>query len=87
MKTEYRKWIGERLKYFRTEQKLTPGQLAGKIPMNKKTYGHYEDGYTLPSIIRLKAICEALSTSLDKFMEGSPAKEVDSVSQFEPPNN
>lgn len=87
MKTEYRKWIGQRLKYFRTLAKMTVGQVAEAIAMNKKTYCHYEDGYTLPSIITLKSICEVFATTLDKFMEGSPTKDIHSVSQFESPIN
>lgn len=82
MKTAYRKWIGERLKYFRIQNKLTPPMVAEKISMHVKTYGHYEEGVAMPSVFTLRDICAIYSITIDQFMEGSPAKQ---ISEFETP--
>lgn len=80
MKTVYRKWIGERLKFFRIQNKLTPAQVSEAIEMHVKTYSHYEEGVSMPSVVTLKSICQKYLISLDYFMDGSPGKE---ISQFE----
>lgn len=80
MKTVYRKWIGGRLKELRLLHKFTPLQISEMIGMHVKTYCHYEEGVSMPSIYTLKLICTIYTITLDKFMEGSPTKE---VSEFE----
>lgn len=72
MKTIYRKWIGERLKYYRALMKLSQSQLAEKINKKKRAYGKYEDGEAEPSIYTLKALCAIFKVTIDEFMQGSP---------------
>jgi transcriptional regulator with XRE-family HTH domain len=76
MKTTYRIWIGNRLKYFREKLKISQSQLAEKIGMQKRSYGKYEEGEAEPSIYTLKKLCEIFSTSLDEFMKDSPQEPV-----------
>lgn len=74
MKTEYRNFTKERLKHFRTANGVTPRHVANEIGMNVKTYGHYEEGISIPSVFTLQAICDLFKITLDEFMQGSPAK-------------
>lgn len=72
MKTAYREWLGARLKHFRELHKLTTTQVAALLDMNLKTYSHYEEGVSMPSILTLERICAIYKITLDKFMQGSP---------------
>jgi transcriptional regulator with XRE-family HTH domain len=82
MKTVYREWMKNRLIHFRDQFKLTTADVARAIKMNPKTYGHYEEGVSMPSVLTLKQICKLYSITMDYFMEGSPISE---ASEFETP--
>ena len=73
MKNIYRKWIGERLKYFRDLLKLDQSQFAAMIGKTRQCYAAYEEGRAEPAIFTLKQICDIHSITVDKFLEGSPA--------------
>jgi transcriptional regulator with XRE-family HTH domain len=76
MKTIYRIWTGQRMLSYRLKKKLNQQQMADKIKIKRCTYASYEEGRAEPSIFTLKKFCKSVRTSIDKFMEGSPEKEM-----------
>lgn len=72
MKTVYRDFIKERLKYYRELMGKTQEEFAQLLNMKPGTYATYEQGCALPSIFLLKKVCKLAKIKLDKFMEGSP---------------
>lgn len=70
MKNTYRKWIGERLRYFRGS--MSQAVLAEKIGKKRAAYDAYEQGRAEPSIFTLKKICDLFNITIDKFLEDCP---------------
>lgn len=60
-------FIGNRIKYFRKNSKLTLTQLANLINSSAGFLSDIEKGKSLPSIPKLVEICKALGITLTEF--------------------
>ena len=72
MKTIYRKWIGQRLRYYRVRKKLSQLQISHDVGLLETTYQAYELGVAEPSIYTLQRLCKIFRVKLDTFLKGSP---------------
>lgn len=55
--------IGEKIKEYRTKNKLTQAELADKLYVSDKTVSSWESGRTEPDFNTLTDICKALNTN------------------------
>ncbi len=60
--------LGENLKQFRCEFKLTQQQLADLLNISLKTLSHWETGYTEPSLDQLIALADYFKVSTDELL-------------------
>ena len=60
--------IGERIRKYRKEREWTQADLAFEADVLSVYISYYETGRTLPSIINLIAIADALEVSLDDLV-------------------
>ena len=67
--------VGERIKYFRTEQKLTVNALANLAGISQSYLREIELGNKKPTIEYLEYICDALKISLVTFFDIENDKE------------
>ena len=80
--------LGEKIKYFRKEQKMTIKNLSTKTNLSVGFISNIERGQNSPSISNLQQICEALEVNLMEVLqdvnEHSPiTRRVDRKSIFE----
>ena len=61
--------VGERIKYFRTERKLTVNALANLAGISQSYLREIELGNKKPTIEYLEYICDALKISLVTFFD------------------
>jgi transcriptional regulator with XRE-family HTH domain len=67
--------IGERIKALRSEQRLSQGDLAGKIGADAGQISRYENGHIAPSADAIVRLAEALDVSCDYLLvEGAPRR-------------
>ena len=65
--------LGEMLREARRRQGLTQAQVAHAIELVPAVYGRLERGTGLPSLPKLKALCDALDLSADVLLAlGNP---------------
>lgn len=67
--------VGERIKYFRTERKLTVNALANLAGISQSYLREIELGNKKPTIEYLEYICDALKISLVTFFDIENDKE------------
>jgi transcriptional regulator with XRE-family HTH domain len=60
--------IGEKIKYYRLSRNLSQTALAEKCGTTRLQIYRYEKGLQSPGAVKLKAISEALSISIDILM-------------------
>lgn len=65
---EKRNKLGENLKQFRCELKLTQQQLANMLNISLKTLSHWETGYSEPSLDQLIALSDYFKVSTDELL-------------------
>ncbi|RDV30953.1 helix-turn-helix domain-containing protein [Lysinibacillus capsici] len=58
-------YVGERIKFFRKQKKMTQKELGGKINKSDNTISNYEKGIIAPSQDALFALAEALDIKVD----------------------
>jgi transcriptional regulator with XRE-family HTH domain len=61
--------LGEKIKYFRKEQKMTIKDLSGKTSLSVGFISNIERGQNSPSISNLQQICEALEVNLMEVLQ------------------
>lgn len=60
--------IGDRLKFFRKDARLSQNQIAALLEIDRSTYSYYETGKTSPSINLLIRISKIYSITLDELI-------------------
>ena len=80
--------LGEKIKYFRKEQRMTIKDLSTKTSLSVGFISNIERGQNSPSISNLQQICEALAVNLMEVLqdvnEQSPiTRKIDRKSIFE----
>lgn len=60
--------LKDNLRTFRSEKRLTQGQLAEKLNISLKTVSHWETGYTEPSVSQLIMLADLYCVSLDELV-------------------
>ena len=63
--------IGDNIKKYRKQNKLTQKELGNEIDKSPVTVRHYESGYIDPPTSVLKKIAEALNVPTEKLINGS----------------
>lgn len=58
-------YIGNKLRYYRKENKMTQDELAKKLGLGKGTISNYESGYRTPQEHRLFELAEVLNISIN----------------------
>lgn len=84
-------YIGNKLRYYRKENKMTQDELAKKLGLGKGTISNYESGYRTPQEHRLFELAEVLNISINDLFP--PTTETDDIvkkitevsAQLEPP--
>jgi transcriptional regulator with XRE-family HTH domain len=66
----HRKLIGDAIRHYRKQAKLTQEQLAEKSNLNPKYLGEVERGEKIISIEALLRIAHTVETPMKKFFEG-----------------
>lgn len=59
------KYIGDKIRYYRTEKKLTQDELGEKIGVKKATISNYETGYRTPKQDTLFELANILGVKID----------------------
>ncbi|MCT7861974.1 MAG: helix-turn-helix domain-containing protein [Lactobacillus crispatus] len=62
--------IGQRIKSYRENAKLTQDNLAQKLNVSRQSVSKWEKGGSLPDIDRLVTMSELFDISLDKLILG-----------------
>lgn len=62
--------LGENLKLIRTTLGLSQTEFAKKLNVGRTTLGHWENGYSYPSILMLMKIKETFNVSYDEIIDG-----------------
>lgn len=62
--------VGQRIKEFRTNLKLTQEALAFKAEVDKTYLNEVENGKRNVSVINLEKVIHALNTSFEEFFKG-----------------
>lgn len=65
MEKDLGKYIGDKIKFYRTKNKMTQDELAEKLGLGKGTISNYESGYRTPQEKRLFELSEALGISIN----------------------
>ena len=58
-------YIGNKIRYYRNENKMTQDDLAKKLGLGKGTISNYESGYRTPQESRLFELAEVLGVSIN----------------------
>ena len=58
-------YIGNKIRYYRNENKMTQDDLAKKVGVTRQTIGMIENGKFNPSLALCIAICKALGKTLN----------------------
>ena len=74
-KTELQKQIGNNVRHYRMEKKLTQDALAALVDINASAITRIEGGQRMMSVMTLKAVADALNVSCDALLNevGSPS--------------
>lgn len=67
--------IGRRIKYLRTQKKITLNELGERTGLTTSFLSQLERDLTSPSVRSLGRIAEALNTTINYFFEGEEQKE------------
>lgn len=80
MEKDLGKYIGDKIKFYRTKNKMTQDELAKKLDLGKGTISNYESGYRTPQEKRLFELSEALGISInDLFPPTTDVSIVDKI--------
>ena len=66
---EIQQMIGEKIRYYRKENKITLDQLGCKISKSKATVSKYESGEVCPDVVTLLAISKALNIHIYQLLQ------------------
>lgn len=70
-------YFGTRLKYLRTQDKLTQQELASALKISKSTISMYENGNREPDFETLEAIADFFNVPMDTFFPNGVRPEID----------
>ena len=70
--------IGKFIAELRKSRKLTQLQLGDKIGVSDKTVSKWETGLSIPDLVYLNDLCEALDTSIPELLSGEKIKKISS---------
>ncbi|PCF80961.1 peptidase S24 [Staphylococcus intermedius] len=73
-KKELARFIGNKIRYYRTKMNLTQDQLGEKLNTKKATISNYETGYRTPKQDDLFEIAHILNISIDDLFPKRPSK-------------
>lgn len=76
-KKELARFIGNKIRYYRTKMNLTQDQLGEKLNTKKATISNYETGYRTPKQDDLFEIAHILNISIDDLFPKRPSKNND----------
>lgn len=68
-------YIGNKIRYYRNENKMTQDDLAKKLGLGKGTISNYESGYRTPQESRLFELAEALGVSINDLFPPTTNKD------------
>ncbi|MCM1106386.1 MAG: helix-turn-helix domain-containing protein [Blautia sp.] len=68
--------IGDALKYYRRNARMTQAKVAEQAGVNEKYYGQIERGESSPTIDRLELICFSLGISIQQLVGYVPLKDI-----------
>lgn len=71
------KYIGNRIRHYRIEKKLTQEELGNKIGAKKATISNYETGYRTPKQDALFELANALEVKIDDFFPSPHDKSIE----------
>ena len=63
--------FSERLKQLRTEKKLTQGEIAQRVNVNRVTYTNWENGKRAPELSKLVELATELNSTVDFLLGNS----------------
>lgn len=81
-KKELAKFIGNKIRYYRTKLNLTQDQLGEKLNTKKATISNYETGYRTPKQDDLFEIAHILNISIDDLFPARNSKKNDIISIY-----
>ncbi|HDA2515623.1 TPA: helix-turn-helix domain-containing protein [Staphylococcus aureus] len=81
-KKELAKFIGNKIRYYRTKLNLTQDQLGEKLNTKKATISNYETGYRTPKQDDLFEIAHILNISIDDLFPARNSKKNDITSIY-----
>ncbi|MEJ7541940.1 XRE family transcriptional regulator [Staphylococcus intermedius] len=82
-KKELAKFIGNKIRYYRTKMNLTQDQLGEKLNTKKATISNYETGYRTPKQDDLFEIAHILNISIDDLFPKRHNKKSDITSIYD----
>ena len=71
--------LGQQLRHARLAKKLTQGALAELVTTDPETISRFERGATLPSLMRLLELAEALEVSLSFLLGAASPRWTDEI--------
>lgn len=71
--------LGQQLRQARLAKKLTQGALAELVTTDPETISRFERGATLPSLVRLLELAEALEVSLSFLLGAASPRGTDEI--------
>lgn len=74
---ELRTRLGEGLRQARLARHLTQNQLAEKLDTDPETISRFERGATLPSLVRLLSLADALGVTLASLLSAASPRPMD----------
>lgn len=73
--TNFRKTFGTRLKELRKQKRWSQKEMAAKVEIRFQQLNKYESGLNLPPAEMLIKLADALTTTIDYLLTGSPAED------------
>lgn len=62
--------IGQRIREYRLQQKMTQQQLAEKIGLQQKDVCSWENGKRIPTLLNIGKITRAFGITMEEFFRG-----------------
>ena len=80
------KYIGKKIKYYRTQKKMTQGELGEILGTQKSTISNYETGYRTPNQDMLFSLADIFDISIDDLFPPTTSKNISTIyNQLTPP--
>lgn len=76
LELEMPKSLGNKIKFFREQRKITQSELAEKLSVTRQAISNWERDKTLPDVYTLQKIASFFERTLDEFMEGIKEVEI-----------